>query len=119
MGTPFLGSVVLTSRNIPYQLASLPSVTPLGLLQSLTGNQAPSGRAISAQYLSIQSDPGNGSAVLRIGNSALASDFCGVVVYAGQSWPIYSMDANLIQLSDIWLMSDTDATQINIGFITR
>lgn len=92
---------------------------PAGLLQGLAGSQAPTGRSQGAQFISIQSDPDNGSAILRIGNSPVAGDFCGVVIFAGQTWPIFSMDSNLIRLTDIWLMSDTDDTQVNIGYITR
>lgn len=119
MPTPFLGSVILATHNVAYPLASLSGQTPVGLLQALTGAQIPGGRAISSQYVSIQSDPSNGSGILRIGNAAMATNFCGVVVYAGQSWPVFSMDANLIQMSDIYLMGDTAGMQVNIGFITR
>lgn len=118
MATPFLGSVLLPTANTPYQLSSMPNEPP-GLLQGLTGSKAPTGRSQGAQFISIQSDPNNGSGILRIGNSPIASGFCGAVVFSGQSWPIFSMDSNLIRLTDIWLMSDTDDTQVNIGYITR
>ncbi len=108
--TPWLGTVPIAIKNTPYCLADL-------LAQS---SHPPAFRAVPiAQFVALQAQPSAGGAEFYIGNSGLSSADCGVTIFASQVWPIYSMDANLIHLDQIFLMSDTDNVTMNVNFLTR
>ena len=111
MPTPFLRSVTLAAQNTAYSLYDL--------LQALPAGAKPSGRGVIAQFVALQLDPTAGSAILYIGNEGLSSTSCGCKIFSGQTYPIYSVDSNLIVLNDIVLMSDTNSVQVNVSFITR
>ena len=41
------------------------------------------------------------------------------MLYASQTFPIYSMEANLIRLDHIYLLCDTAGETMNLTFLTR
>ena len=116
MTSPWMHSVVLTSANVPYSLYDL-----IATFLGSPSPQPPKWQGITAQFAAIQVDPNSvGNDVqVAIGNSQVAFNNCGVVVFAGQTFPIYSMDASLIHFKDIWAMSNADNIQLNISFIQR
>ena len=110
--SPWMGTVVLTMANTAYSLTNL--------LSALASDREPSlGGFTSVQYIAIQLDVSAGGAELFIGNENVSSTFCGVSIFGSQVWPIYSVEANLIQMSQIFLMSDTAGVRCNICFLVR
>ena len=110
---PWMGTLTLTTANTAYQLSAL--------LDALIGDNRPLFiHSRSTQFVAIQADVDAGAAKLYIGNSNLSSTNCGVIIYATQVWPIYSMESNLIHLEQIYLMYDTtDGLKVNVTFLTR
>src|SRR6185295_2265853 len=99
---PSMGSVTLVAANTAYQLSALLGVT---------GNYA------HVQYLAIQADPNSGGAKFWIGPPGISPTNCGVEIYATQVWPVWSAGANLVRLTHIYLMSDTDNVKMNIVYL--
>lgn len=109
--SPWLGSVTLAAPNTAYRLSAL--------LISLSDNLRPNLQFKSCQYVAIQLDTSAGAAELFVGNENLSSSFCGISIFSGQTWPVYSVDSNLISLDNIYLLSDTAGVQCNIAFLVR
>ena len=110
--SPWMGTVSLTLANTAYSLTDL--------LSALAADRAPHfGGFMSVQYIAIQLDLSAGGAELFIGNENVSTTFCGVSIFGSQVWPIYSMDSNLIQMSQIFLLSDTAGVRCNVSFLTR
>lgn len=71
-------------------------------------------------FISIQNDPINGAAVVRVGDATVRANTitpnCGTALYAGQQWPPFAACMNL---EDIWVVADTDSTMVNftIGLV--
>ena len=111
--TPWMGTVTLTTANTVYQLSAL--------LAALGASIRPAvGTPPRCQYVSIQANPGAQSSILYIGSrdTMSATDY-GVYLIATQAWQVQSMDANLIRLDQIYLMSDGSSQTVNVTFITR
>ena len=107
-----MGTLTLASANTPYQLTAL--------LNALSDSAKPLFlNSYTAQFVAIQADPDAGAAKFYIGNAAMSSSNYGVLIYPTQVWPIYSMESNLIQLKDIYVMCDTANKIINVTFVKR
>lgn len=115
MTSPWMQSFALANANQAYSLYALIAAT-FG-----SPPQPPKWQGITAQFVAIQFDPNvsGGNAQLAIGNSEVAFNQCGCVIFPGQTFPIYSMEGNLVSFKDIWLMSNTAGVQINLSFIQR
>ena len=98
---PFLKTVTLTAANTNYSL--------LTLMQALDPGQT--GRLCK---LTIQSDSGNGAANLYIGNEDLSGTNYGSHLVASQAVVFETVSMNLVNASQIYLRSDTNATKVNI-----
>jgi hypothetical protein len=115
MISPWMQSFVLANANQAYSLYSLVAAT-FG-----SPPQPPKWQGISAQFLAIQVDPNNSASdvQLAIGNDRVTFTNCGTVIFAGQTFPIYSMEANLIDLKSVFLYANQPNTQVNISFLQR
>ena len=72
------------------------------------------------RHIAIQANPDNATgAKYYIGNPGLTTTHYGVMLYASQTFPIYSMEANLIRLDHIYLLCDTAGETMNLTFLTR
>jgi len=107
-----MGVVTLTTASTPYQLSALLTALPAATAPTL-------GAVPRAEYIALQADPNAGGAKFYIGNEALSTTFYGILLYAAQTWPIYSTDVNIIRLDQVYVMSDTDAMKLGVTFITR
>lgn len=108
--SPWIGTVTLALANTVYQLSAL--LAALGTYSPVLGTVP------KCQFLTIQADPASGISVFYLGNEGL-SVTNGEVFFAGQTIPIWSMDANLIRLDHIYLMCDTAGKVLNVKFLTR
>ena len=111
--TPWMGSFTLTDTNA-HQL--------LALLKALPAAQQPIAVSASVprcQYLIITNDIDNGGAKLYVGNSGVTTSFYGHKLVASQFVPLYSVDANLIRLDQIYLLTDTNPTVVTVSLLTR
>lgn len=110
--TPWMGSLVLSDTNA-HQLSAL--------LLALPSTQQPimSANCPRCQYLVLGNDIDNGAAKLYVGNELVATNFFGYKMVASQFVPLYSMDANLIRLDHIWVLTDTNPTTVNVIMVTR
>ncbi len=115
MLSPWLQSLVLANANEGYSLYDLIAAT-FG-----APPQPPKWQGVTAQFAAIQFDPNTTGSdpQLAIGNSQVAFNNCGCIIFPGQSFPIYSMDASLIDFKSIFVMSNTAGVQINLSFIQR
>lgn len=69
--------------------------------------------------LSIQEDIGAGGAKVLVGNDDLTTTNYGAVLVAGQIVTWENAALNVINASQIWLQSDTDATRINVNLLEQ
>lgn len=115
--TPWLGSFTLTDSNAHKLRDLLTSTTYIAaaLQPRVPGN----GTALKAQYLVITNDIDNGSAKLYVGNESLSTSFYGIKLVASMSIPLYSMEGNLINLDEIYILTDTNPTVVSVSFLTR
>ena len=107
MRVPWMHSIVLTTQNTAYNLYTLvAAITP----------------SIPAmcQSVQIQVDIGGGAARVYVGSpDSLATNDCGVVLTALSATQPIGYTSDMLNLKDISLMSDTNATQLNVVIITR
>ena len=108
--TPWMGTLRLTTAGTKYQLSSL-----------LTAKDADLARAgpVRAQYLLLLVDPDASTGTVYIGNSNVSATEYGIFLVANGSVSFPSLDANLINVSQIWLLSDRDNVDVHVTFITR
>ena len=100
-------SIVLTTHATAYNLYTLCSAITATLSKF-------------AQSVQIQVDITGGAAKVYVGSpDSLATNDCGVVLVATQSFPPAAFTSDVLKLDDIELMSDTDGVQLNIVIITR
>lgn len=111
--SPWCATLTLTTASTAYQLRALilastnPPLTP------------PSPSPLIAEFLSIQVDPGAGGAKVFIGNSDVSATNRGYEIVAAQGINPLQFTSNLINLDQIYLMADTNATKVNVTFVTR
>ena len=98
---PFMKTVTLTSDAVVYSL--------LTLMQAIDPGQ--NGRYCK---LVIQNDPGNGAANLYIGNDDLSATNKGTQLVATQAISFETVGVNIINASQIYLKSDTNAIKVNV-----
>ena len=112
-----MGTITLPSANTVYQLAArLLAVDSVVRTNQFNANAL----CCKCQFLTLQANPdGLAAARYYVGNEGLSTTHYGVVLFATQVWPIYSMDSNLIRLDQIYLMSNQDNETINVSFISR
>jgi len=111
--TPWMGTVTLPLANRAYCL--------LDLLQALPVTVRPLFDVTTAvQFATVQANE-DGAANIRyyIGNVALSATFKGTVIFATQTYPIYSMNGNMVRLDHIYLMATGDNETFNVTFIQR
>lgn len=113
--SPWMGSVSLTDTNA-HSLADL--------LDALPEAQKPRVNAPArVQMIAVQLDVSAGGKRLYIGGDDVTSTYCGVELVASQVWPIYSMDANLVRMDQIYVRasagSQQSPTRVNVTFVTR
>jgi hypothetical protein len=110
--TPWLGCVVLSDTNA-HRLDTL--------LLALPSTQQPqiSSNCPRCQYLVVGNDIDNAAAKLYIGNELVSTTFFGYKLVASQFIPLYSMEANLIRLDHVWVLTDTNPTTVNVTMVTR
>lgn len=116
MTSPWMHSVVLATANTAYSLYEL-----LAAFWGAGSPQPPKWQSINAQFCAIQVDPNSSGddVQVAVGNSDVALNNCGVVLFPGQTFPIYSMESSLINFKDIWVMANANGIQLNISFIQR
>lgn len=113
--TPWMGTVTLALASTPYQLSALLIALASAVRPQFAVNDIP-----RTQHIAIQANPDNATgAKWYIGNAGLSATHYGVMLYASQTFPIYSMEANLIRLDHIYLMCDTAGETMNVTFLTR
>jgi hypothetical protein len=103
---PFLKTIVLTTLNTNYSL--------LTLIQAIDPGAPP--RACHCQ---IQLDNGAGAAHLFVGNDDISGTNFGVNLVAGQQTTFDSTPQNLINISNIFLRSDTSAVKVNVKILVQ
>jgi hypothetical protein len=112
MNSPWLHSVILASSSVVYNLSAL--VLSVEQAFGVPKNYI---SPVSVQYLALQLDPGAGAAQLSIGGAASMSPTdCGITIFAGQTWPIFSSYGSLIHLDTIYLNGNTNSLQVNVAF---
>lgn len=110
--TPWMGTITLPVANKPYQL--------LERLQALGANAPTPDMFNGLQFLTIQAnEDGPAATKYFIGNSNMSSSMKGVVIYAAQVYPIYSMESNLIRWDHVYLMASSSGETFNVAFIQR
>lgn len=112
--TPWMGTVTLALANTAYALSTL-----LSALDESLKPQFPSNGPPRAQFVALQGDELNLGAKFFIGGPSLSATHKGVQIFGSQVWPIYSVEANLIRLDHVYLMSDTAGVSVNVSFLTR
>ena len=113
--TPWMGTVTLALANTAYQLSALLNALSDAVRPQFASNDIP-----RTQHIAIQANPDNATgAKYYIGNPGLTTTHYGVMLYASQTFPIYSMEANLIRLDHIYLLCDTAGETMNLTFLTR
>lgn len=128
--TPWGGSLTLTTAHTRYLLSTLLDALTTNKPNIVAAATAPSQKGPPKVYgVTIQNNIGNGGAILYIGNEdvsdgsalvdATASVNCMCSIVATQVYPVPSSDMNLCRLDHIYLMSDTNSTIINVGFVTK
>ena len=107
--TPGNRSITLASQNVIYNLYTLLSAVD----SSYTLPK-------KAQAVSIQVKTATANVYIGEPVACAATD-CGAWLVANQVWqaPGSGGDSNLVRLDDIALLSDTNATQLNISWVTR
>ena len=110
--TPWMGTVTITLANTAYQLSTLVFAATNPPLTPATG-------VLRCEFLSIQADVDAGGARFFIGNSDVSSTNMGYELVATGNPSPMSMTSNLVRLDQIYVMSDTESTKLNITFITR
>lgn len=100
-------SLILTTHAVAYNLYTLCAVITPGISKF-------------AQSVTIQVDIGAGAAKVYVGSpDSLAANDCGVAMVATQNFPPTAFTSDALKLEDFELMSDTDATQVNVTIICR
>lgn len=104
---PWMHSITLTTHSQAYNLYTLcAAITP-----SLSK---------FAQSVQLQVDITAGSAKVYVGSpDSVAANDCGAVLVATQAATTIGYTSDMLKLEDIELMSDTDATLVNVIIICR
>lgn len=110
--TPWMGTITIVAPNVPYQLSALLS----GLADAV---KPKFGTVPRAQFVALQANPDGAGTKFYIGNESLSATNYGVLIYATQVWPIYSMEGNLVRLDHIYVMANAETQIMNVCFITR
>jgi hypothetical protein len=104
---PWAKSVTLTTANTAYNLWALLQAADKSLQYS------------ECCKLQIQSAIVNGGANLYIGNADVSSTNRGAEIVASQAFGIEAIEQNLIDLKQIFLVSDTNAVVVNVMFMVH
>lgn len=110
---PFMFTVTLADTTL-HPLATLINA----LATKPTFAILPSG-VMRACGLVISNDIDNAAAKLYIGNSNITTSLYGKKLIAGQDWSPGSFESNLINLNNIYLLTDTNPTVVAITITTR
>lgn len=102
-GNPWMKTVALATANTKYSLLTL-----MRALDPLAPDHC--------QAVQIQFWRNAGNAVLYLGNSDVddATSGAGVELVATQAFGFQSVEANRIDLGQIWLMSDTNTQKVRV-----
>lgn len=105
-------TVTLTNANTAYQLTALINTADSQYLA----------KQIQANFLAIQFDPDAaiGGKKLRIGNQDLTT-VNGNVIFSTGSWPQqpFNFASQLVNLAEIWLMSDQAGATAAVSFLKQ
>ena len=112
--SPWMGAVVLTAANTPYQLSAL--------LDALTnsptkGPQSGIYRATALAFFVF-----TGAATVTVGNDDVSATNGGLQLVGSQGGPPVPLAGgglNLINLNDIYLFSNTASTSVGVTLVTR
>gem|GEM_PF-6434354 len=94
----------------------------LGVAQNLwTVLQAkdPTLKSPECCMLLISSANGNGPALVYIGNSDVSPTNRGAEIQTFQGYGIDAIDLNLIDISQFWVVSDTNSVKLNVSFLVH
>lgn len=105
---PWMDTLTLTNAGTVYNLYSLLSAADVNLPKP-------------AQALMIQADADMGAARMFVGDRKLTTNAnsYGAMLEAGWSYGIDSLGANLLNLPDIYLSSNTNAFKLHVTVVTR
>jgi hypothetical protein len=112
IGDPRMLTLSLPTASKAYNLLALLQAADPTTFSTTTGGAA--GGITLAQYLGIQSPVGAGGANLYIGNKDVSAINCGAQLVASQLFSINPVQGNGIDLSSVWVLSDTAAAKINV-----
>ena len=107
MNNPRLLTVTLTTQNTNYQLSALLAAIDTGFAQA-------GGVYTRCSRLSIQADNAGGAAKYFIGNSDISATNFGRGMIATQIENYGGLPTSVIDLTEIWLRSDTNTALLNI-----
>lgn len=83
------------------------------------GNQPLLGNLKGVQCLVIGNDIDNAGAKVYVGNENLTTTFYGKKLVASQDVPYSSMEANLISLDQLWVLTDTIGAVVTVNLLSR
>jgi hypothetical protein len=110
--SPWGGTITLPLKNTAYQLSER--------LQALSPTQKPPfDLSTGMQFLSIQPNENGDETQYFIGNSNVSATFKGVMLFAAQVYPMYSMGSNIIRADHIYIMATADNQPINVELLQR
>lgn len=108
------GTVTLTLANTNYNLETL--FSNLSLADRPPQVQ---GGVRKCQTIDFQADITLGSGIIRLGGANLSDTMVWKSLYASQSWPLYSLGADLITSSDIFVRCSVAGKTLNVFLISR
>ena len=109
--SPWFGTLRLPTNGLSNQLTTL--------LRAKDAAQFTPSEVIRFLWCTIQADEDLGAGNIWIGNSNVSSSEFGWHLVATQSVSIPASESNLLIANDVWFISDTDAVDIHVSFLTR
>lgn len=109
--SPWFGTLRLPTSGQANQLTTL--------LRAKDAQQFTPSEVIRFLWLTVQADDDLGAGNIYVGNSNVTSTEYGWRIVATQTVSIPSVESNLLTANDIWFISDTDAVDVHVSFLTR
>ena len=103
-----------SETHAPFMCTVLVGVAVLNLATLLNAIYSTLTASTKCRFLQLQMAAGGGAAHLYVGNSLVTAVNCGVDLVATQAAWNMNMQSNLIQLGDIYIVSDTAAQKVNV-----